>query len=978
MVGRADAVAALEGALVRAQEGEAAIVLVRGEAGVGKTRLLREAARRADESGAQVLRGECLPIGNGELPYAALVGALRPLARSLDGDDRDAVLGPARGELARLLPELGEGDSRVPPTPGSTARLLELLLGVFERLGERAPVVLVVEDAHWADAATATLLAFLVRNLHTERMLLAVTWRDDEPALRDSLRGLFSELVRDDRVAQVALEPLTREETARQVGGIVGGEADAELVAWAYQRGQGNPYFTEELVSTRAAGLDGAVPESLRALLLSRMALVSRDARSILSALAVAERGVEHTVLARAAELDEAAATAALHELIEAHVLVREHEGAHYAFRHALAREAMYADLLVPERRDLHARMARALESTGTVGERGTDEWSALAHHWDAAGEPALALEAALAAGEAATAVYAFTDARRQFERARRLWDEVAPGDRPPEIDQSELLRRLAEATRLAGQQEQAIPIADAAVAALPSTAGPRRAARLEILLSVLIRDRDASIGHARRALALLPPGPSAERSSAFLRIASAHVYGELPSDQRRMGLDALAAAQDAGVVADAGAAHRIIGGSLVWGGETEAGLAHLRKAARVALDHDRAEDHVRAMDFLGAALMMLGRLGEAIEVYDRTVDYTRQVGLALSEGPWLESNAAECEIRLGRWPEARARIARQRALPSERADTRLAALAIALLLAAREGEGTDTAAEEREALALLDANVSRGAAAAAFSSLAELALARADPAHAHATVMRAWERIRYGDLLSWPAMLNLGLRAVGDLAEKARARAEREAVATDRDAARELVAGVHFYGYELPTAERAPPELHAQWEIANAELARVDGTPQPDLWSDIAARWDTLRQPYQASYARLREAEARLATGDRQASVAALRAAHAAAVALGAGPLLRDLEALAKRARIALPAAPSAAVQAPFDLTPRELTVLELVAAGRTNRQIAEELYLSTRTVDVHVHRILAKLDAANRVEAAGIAHRLGIGARA
>jgi DNA-binding CsgD family transcriptional regulator/tetratricopeptide (TPR) repeat protein len=977
MVGRADAVAALQSALVRAQDGEAAVVLVGGEAGVGKTRLAWEAARRAEESGAQVLWGECLPVGNGELPYAALVGALRPLARSLRGGERDAVLGPARGELARLLPELGEGDALAPPTPGSTARLFELLLGVFERLGERAPVVLIVEDAHWADAATATLLAFLVRNLRTERMVLVVTWRDDEPALRDSLRGLFTELVRDDRVVQVALDRLTPQETALQVGGIVGGEADATLATWAYQRGQGNPYFTEELVSTRRAGLDGVVPESLRALLLSRMALVSPGARSILSVLAVAERSVDHTVLARAARLDEAAVAAALHELLEAHVLVREDEGAHYAFRHALAREAMYADLLVPERRDLHARMARALESTSTAGERGAGEWSAVAHHWDAAGDPGLALQAAIAAGDAATAVYAFTDARRQLERARRLWDEVAPGDRPPEIDQSELLRRLAEATRLAGQQEQAIPIAEAAVAALPATAGPRRAAQLEILLSVLIRDRDASVEHAQRALALLPPGPSAERSSAFLRIASAHVFGELPSDQRRMGLEALAAAQDAGAVGDIGAAHRIIGGSLAWGGETEAGLAHLRKAGRVALEHDRAEDHVRAMDHLGAALMMLGRIEEAIEVYDRTMDYTHQVGLALSEGPWLECNAAECEIRLGRWPEARARIARQRALPSERADTRLAALAIALLLAAREGEGADTAAEERDALALLDANVSRGAAAVALSSLAELAFARADPAHAYATVWRAWERIRYGDLLNWPAMLNLGLRAAGDLAEKARARGEHEPDATGRDAVRELVAGVHFYGYELPTAERGPPELLAQWAIANAELERVEGTPQPDLWSDIAARWDALRQPYQGSYARLREAEARLATGDRQASVAALRAAHAAAVALGAGPLLRDLEALAKRARIALPAAAPAA-QAPFDLTPRELTVLELVASGRTNRQIAEALYLSTRTVDVHVHRILAKLDAANRVEAAGIAHRLGIGTRA
>ena len=218
-----------------------------------------------------------------ELPYAPVVGALRPLARSLKGRDRDAVLGPARAELARLLPELGEDLAPVPPTPGSTARLLELLLGVFERLGQRAPVMLVVEDAHWADAATATLLAFLVRNLRDERMLLVITWRNDEPALRDSLRGLFTELVRDDRVTQVALDRLTPEDTALQVSGIVGGGADGALATWAYLRGQGNPYFTEELVSTRVAGLDGLVPDSLRALLLSRMALVSPAARRILA-----------------------------------------------------------------------------------------------------------------------------------------------------------------------------------------------------------------------------------------------------------------------------------------------------------------------------------------------------------------------------------------------------------------------------------------------------------------------------------------------------------------------------------------------------------------------------------------------------------------------------------------------------------------------------------------------------------------------
>jgi DNA-binding CsgD family transcriptional regulator len=977
MVGRAEALAALEALLARAGEGDPAVVLIGGEAGVGKTRLVREAARRADESGARVLWGECLPLGNGELPYAALVAALRPLARGPDGGERDEVLGRARGELARLLPELGEDDDLAPPTPGSTARLLELLLGVFERLGRRAPVMLVIEDAHWADAATATLLGFLARNLRTERMLLAITWRDDEPALMASLRDLFSELERDERVAQLSLDRLTPEETAQQVGGIVGGEADAALVAWAHRRGQGNPYFTEELVSTRAAGLDDRVPQSLQGVLLTRMRLVSPGARRLLAVLAASGRSADHAVLARASGLDEASVTAALHELLDAHVLVPEDDGARYGFRHALAREALYADLLAGERRDLHARMAGALESACAIDGRGVGEWSALAHHWEAAGDPGRALAAAIAAAEAATAVYAFADARRQLERARGLWAAAAPNDRPVEIDESELLRRLAEAMRLGGDADGAVSVAEEARAALPPAADPVRAARLELLLSVLIRDMGACLDHAHRALELLPPGPSVERSAAVLRIASAHVYGERPSDVRRLGLEALAAAQDAGAAADEGAAHRMLGDALAWAGQGEAGLAHLHTAGRVALEHDRPEDHVRAMDHVGAALMMLGRLEEALDVYDSTLAYMRGVGLALAQGAWFDTNAAECEVRLGRWPQARVRIARQRASPSTQAEMRLAALAVALLLAAREGEGADTAAEEREARDLLGANVSKGAAAVALYALAELAFARADPAEASAAVGRARQRIPHGDLLTWPALFNLGLRAAGDLAEQARARGEPGPDATARDAACELAGGVHDYGYEASTAERAPPETAAQWAVADAELARFDGAPRPQLWSDIAARWDAMHQPYQASYARLREAEALLATGERRASAVALRAAHGAVAALGAAPLRAQIEALAKRARIALPAAAPAMDGAPFGLTPRELTVLECVAAGRTNRQIAEELYLSTRTVEVHVHRILTKLDAANRVEAAGIAHRLGLGAR-
>ncbi len=977
IVGRADALAAITAALDRAAEGEPAVVLVSGEAGVGKTRVVREAARAGEERGAQLLWGECVATGNGELPYAPLVGALRPLVADLRGADRAAVLGDARDELARLLPALGPGDDRAPATEASPQRLFELLLGVLGRLGERAPVMLVIEDVHWADVATEHLLAFLARNLRSQQLLVLVTWRTDEPRPRDSLQRLLAELIRDARVQRVELESLAREETVLQVRGIVGTDAGA-LGDWAHARGGGNPYFTEELVATREAGLDGVLPDSLRAVLLTRMAGVSAAATRVLRVVATAGDRVEHDVVERAAGLDDAATAAAVHELLDAHVLARERDSSRYGFRHALAREALYGELLASERQALHASVASALEAAVGAPERGAAEWAALAHHWHAAGDPRRALGAAIAAAEAATAVYAYADARHQLERARTLWTQLAPADRPDGIDEAELLRRLADAARLGGRWDEALPIADAALAALPASADPRRAARLELLISTLHRDTRVAVAHARRALELLPPGPSAERSAAALRTASAYVYGELPSDQRALALEALEAARAAGATADEGAAYRLIGSALAWGGQVEGGLTYLRKARDAALAHESHEDYVRAIDYLGAALLMLGRTDEALATYEGAMEQVRRFGLVLSHGIWIDANAAECEIRLGRWPAARARITRLLAARTEHADTRLFTLGVALLLAARQGEDADAPEHEREALALLHANVSPGAVAFAYLALTELALARGDRQRARTLVADARARIRFGDLQLWPALLNLGLRAEADLAERVRDRGEPTADAQARRAtADELAEAVWWYGFEIPTVERAPPETFAHWDIAHAELARIDGIPQPDLWRQIAGRWDALAQPYQGIYARLREAEAHLQTGERRAAAQALRGAHATAVALGALPLRGDTEALAKRARIALPEVTGDAADAgpPLDLTRRELTVLELIAAGRTNRQIAEELYLSPRTVDVHVRHILAKLHASNRVEAAGIAHGLGIG---
>jgi predicted ATPase len=659
LIGRGDALEAVAQALERAAAGDPGLVIVAGEAGVGKTRLAREACARAADAGARVLWGGCVPLDAGELPYAPLVAALRPLSRELS--QADDLLGPAREELHRLLPELGAAAAPAGPvTPTSRTRLFELLLGVLGRLAEAAPVVLVVEDIHWADGATRDLLRFLARNVDRERLLLIATHRTDDVAAPDT--RLLDHLLRSDRAERIALDRLTREQTAEQVAGISGGTADDETADWAYERSEGNPFITEELVAARAAGDGAGVPDSLRAVLLSRTSDLTRDARRVLEVMATAGGALPHALLARATRLEEPALDDALHGLLRAHVIVCDAAGERCAFRHALMREALYGELLAPQRRARHGALADAIEEAAPAGARGPVEWAALAHHWDAAGDAPRALGAALAAADAAVRAYAFADARRQLERARELWPSVAPAARPPDVDEAELLRRLADAARLAGDSDGAIPIAEAALAALdPGEA--RRAARLHLLLGKLHHAVAPALAHLERALELLPDKPSEDRAAVLVGILGALNYGELPSVARERALEALAVARAAGAVAEEAVVHHRLGSILAYGGDAEAGLAHLREARRLCAELGRVDDMALALNDLGDALMLLGRIEDALVTFDEGLEDVRRAGLARAGGLIIELNAADCELRLGRWRHAAARLRRLRRL---------------------------------------------------------------------------------------------------------------------------------------------------------------------------------------------------------------------------------------------------------------------------------------------------------------------------
>jgi hypothetical protein len=235
LVGRTGELAELEAALREAADGRPSLAFLAGESGVGKSRLLAELERRAREQGATVLGGDAVELGEGELPYAPLVGALRPLARS-----DDAILGeltPAnRAELATLLPELARRDD-TPAVSGADdergsaqRRLFEALLSLLERLGQHGPVVLALEDVHWADRSTRAFLAFLARSLCDEPVLVVLTYRSDELHRRHPLRPLLAELERAPRARRIELARFDRDELAEQLEDILGAPPAPDLV----------------------------------------------------------------------------------------------------------------------------------------------------------------------------------------------------------------------------------------------------------------------------------------------------------------------------------------------------------------------------------------------------------------------------------------------------------------------------------------------------------------------------------------------------------------------------------------------------------------------------------------------------------------------------------------------------------------------------------------------------------------------------
>jgi len=1009
IVGRDGAIARLDDVLGEAIAGRPRIVVVSGEAGIGKSRLLAEFGARAGVRGARVLIGGCLDLADGGPPFVPFVQAIRGLVRSTPGGELAVLLGAAGRELGILLPELAESPVQ-PVAPAASidqGRLFELILTLIGRLAEDTPLVVGIEDAHWIDRASRDLVTFLVHNLSNERVALVLTWRTDQvgPASLNSV--WLAELVRGPAVERIELPRLDREAVAELVRLIRGERPSPAFVIRTFERSDGNPFFVEELLTSDQPEV---APPTLDQALATRLAALPDAVRRPLAALAVAGRSVDDALLGEVVGIPAEALADALREGIDRYILELDAESGGIRFRHVLLREVAAAALLPGERRSLHERFARALEpQLAAPGRPPVALIADLARHWDGADRPDEAYDATVRAAASASLVAAHGRAHELYERAIELADRRStPLDPRARIG---LLRSASDEADLSGAPAHALELIGAAIDVArplgdPAVEGELRGRRGFLLWRA--GDPAAALAEHQTAVDLVPSEPPSEaRARALAGLAGAHFALGRYAAARDVGEAAVACAEGVGAQRDEARARNTVGSALVALGDLIAGLHELERSRDIAARVSPPETVVAARFNLALNLAQAGRLEGALAEVEIARGLMRESGLERRFGMDLAALAGDILVRFGRWNEADAATAEGLRIDPSARGSMFLAIVRGRLDALR---GEIAAASERFATVAEDAAEALDADVAAYfgRGLVELELAARDPGAALVRIDEMIGRLGNAEEPFALPVYSLGVRAAADLAESALASRDEPAAARARSLAARLVArippgagtaggtGEGAAGGAPATAATAP----GPWRVlAEAELSRAHGRPDPGRWAAAARALKALPDVYLAAYAEVRSAEAELRLHGIRADVGeALRAAHGTALGLGAEPLRRDVEVLARRARVTLdsqatiPARPTTrhAVRRPAGsssrptgrpptargpgLSDRELEVLRLVAEGRTNGEIAERLFITRKTAGVHVTHILDKLGVANRVEAAMVGAQLGL----
>ncbi|HUN34241.1 MAG TPA: AAA family ATPase, partial [Trebonia sp.] len=721
LIGRATQMAALEAALEAVRQGGPATLLIGGEAGVGKSRLVSEFSSRAAAAGAQVVTGECLELGADGLPFAPFTAMLRDLVRKLGPDQVTGLLPGGSGatrELARLLPELGPrqlspattattaspATATTPATaadpattiPASTtspatttpatfttpvspispaesagearARLFEEFLTLLERLAETAPLVVVMEDAHWADRSSRDLLAFLTGYQRTLRqVLIVVTFRSDELHRTHPLRPLLAELGRISWVERLELPRLTLAEAGELAAGILGQPPAPDLATRLFRRAEGNPLFTEELLCCDG-GLADEIPDSLADLLLNAVRRLPEETQEVLRVASAASGAASHELLAKVTGRADADLSRALRPAVTGNVLVTTSGG--YAFRHALIREAVHEDLLPGEHGQVHTRYAEAIDADPSLVPDGRAEIEK-AHHWHAAHDTTWALIAAWHAAAQPGHAVAYAERLMLLSRVLELWNQVPDAAARIGTDHAHVLEEAVTAAQDAGEDQRGMAFAASAISELDEKADPLRLAQL-LGKHGLFLDNLGLPGAGEdieRALRLVPETPATQaHDGPGVNAAATQVRIHLMLDQAGCEHDrtaprylqwteeALQSAREAGDLAAESRALLLMASAKA----SPTGLAApgseplrlLEQAREVAQRAGAYQPFLKAVIGESHFLCGIGQYQRAADVARKGIADAERYGLARTAGAFLAMNVTEPLFALGQWDE--------------------------------------------------------------------------------------------------------------------------------------------------------------------------------------------------------------------------------------------------------------------------------------------------------------------------------------
>lgn len=956
--------------------GAGGVILLGGDAGSGKTRLSKEVAGDALAAGWRVLVGHCLDFGDGSPPYLPFSEALGRLAS--ERPDMTKSLVDANPAIARLHPahrRLAEADGGAEPT--QRAALLEAVYDALIALASDRPLLLVIEDVHWADQSTRDLLHWLFTRGFDAPVTILATYRSDDLHRRHPLRATLAEWVRLPRVARLQLGPLSTAESRSLVQGLLPGAIADRDLRMILARAEGNPFFLEELVAA-AMMSDGRLPADLADLLLVRLEQLTEDGRLVVRAASVAGRQVSHALLTAGTDLGPAALDAAVRAAVEANILVSA-DGEHYAFRHALLAEAIYQDLLPGERVRLHAAYAEAIASRAVDGSA-----AELSRHAWASHDLVTATRASIQAGDEAMAVGGPEEAIRHYERALELMVDPAVAmkleteDVAGQIDRVGLVIRASNAAAAAGHLARAVALAHDQLLALPADAPGTARARLIFCLATTAFVMDHNLDllsmttEAVRLMSAEPPSPL----SAHVRYIHARaMYDRARDDEAaRWAGEALGLARELRVPDVVSDATILLAKIDDRSGDAPRAVTAVKAAIEEARAAGEPMAELRGLYTLAALYYGQGQVSDAFAAYEVVAQRANALGRQWAPyGMDAVVFGAIAGYVAGDWDRASKMVD----LSGRTAPDIAAVLFDSVAMEISAGRGDLSALDRmpnlrsRWHLDGLAAIMSGGAAIELFSQQGDISAAMAAHDDVVAFVGALWQRPGFNARVRLAAQL---VGAIGGAAVQASA-GERKLLVLRADEAADAAR-------VIGSAMRHPgPESRAWMTRLDAETARlhwlagVEPLAEPEelveKWRSAVADFKTFGHTYEAARSQARLAAALAAAGNAAAAATEAEQARVVAARLEARALLAELGAESGTAAPPRRASKSREIDA---LTPRERDVLELVATGRSNREIAAALFISAKTVSVHISNVLSKLEAGSRTEAVAIARRRGL----